>query len=250
MSHRISSLPPVALCLGLALVAGCGRAPKPLQNEGRTITVAVIPRITSPIEATAALGGAHKAAAELGLQMQWHAPAESATVAGQTAVFDKAVADDVNAILLAPVDGKALAPHVRAATRRGIPVVIFDSALEGREGIDYLSFITTSEESAGAGAAQTLMRLIGDGVSHGGKILLIRSAESVANTSRRENSFVETLTRDEKFELLPQHTPMAQLPTRSGSRRACWANWLRITASNWTAFSLRAGLFPKVSSTP
>lgn len=37
-------------------------------------------------------------------------------------------------MLLAPTDSKALAAEVRTATAKGLPVLIFDSAVEGEAG--------------------------------------------------------------------------------------------------------------------
>ena len=68
------------------------------------------------------------------------------------------LAQGVDGIVLAPLDDRALAPVVRDARAPEIPVTIIDSALDSQ---DYVSFIATDNERAGALAAERLGTLLG-----------------------------------------------------------------------------------------
>ena len=96
------------------------------------------------------------------------------------------LAQGVDGIVLAPLDDRALAPVVRDARARKIPVTIIDSALDSQ---DYVSFIATDNERAGALAAERLGTLLGGA----GDVLVLRYAEGSASTVAREAGFLKTL---------------------------------------------------------
>jgi ribose transport system substrate-binding protein len=74
---------------------------------------------------------------ELGVNIEWQGPLDDSKIAEQIGIFNNLAASGVSGIVLAPCDDKALAPHVRNAMKRGIPVVIFDSPLDGKQGRDF-----------------------------------------------------------------------------------------------------------------
>lgn len=49
---------------------------------------------------------------------------------------------------MAPVNAKALREPVMTAAEQRIPVVVFDSALEGEAGRDFVSFVATDNRAA------------------------------------------------------------------------------------------------------
>src|SRR5207247_1397371 len=72
---------------------------------------------------------------------------------------------------------------VKAAKDAKIPVVIFDSDLQGN---DYESFVATDNLGAGRIAADHLAKLLGDK----GKVLVLRYQEGSASTAQREQGFL------------------------------------------------------------
>jgi ribose transport system substrate-binding protein len=72
---------------------------------------------------------------------------------------------------------------------RKIPVVIFDSALKGEPGKDFLSFVATNNRRGGQMAGEHLAKLLGGK----GKVVLLRYAVGSASTEEREAGFMEVI---------------------------------------------------------
>jgi ribose transport system substrate-binding protein len=142
----------------------------------------MIPKATQATFWNQVRGGAEKAAAELGVELVWKGPARDNDRAAQKEVIQRFIAEGVDGILLAPTDSKALAPDVTAAAAKGIPVLIYDSAVEGQAGKDFVSFVATDNSAAGHLGGRALMNLIGAG----GKAVLFRHMEGHESTTKRE----------------------------------------------------------------
>ena len=189
----------LALGLTLALFSACS---KPSDSASATtsepdasskITLAAIPKATTHSYWKAAEAGARRAAAEFGVTLEWQGPLDDSKVADQIGIFNNLAASGLQGIMLAPCDDKALAPHVRSAAKRGIPVVVFDSPLDAEQGTDFVNFVSTDNKAAGATAAKTLEALIGGTPPHDGNILVIRFTEGSASTRLREEGFAGEL---------------------------------------------------------
>ena len=108
------------------------------------------------------------------------------------------VAQKVDGILLSPVDARALLGPVKTASGQGIPVVIFDSALEGEAGRDFVSFVATDNRAAGRMAGQRLAHRLGGQ----GKVVLFRKLAGSASTTSREEGFLEAIAEYPQIEVL------------------------------------------------
>ena len=148
--------------------------------------IAVIPKGTTHEFWKAVHAGAVKAARELDVDVIWKGPVKEDDRDEQIKVMETFLAQGVDGIVLAPLDDRALAPVVRDARARKIPVTIIDSALDSQ---DYVSFIATDNERAGALAAERLGTLLGGA----GDVLVLRYAEGSASTVAREAGFLKTL---------------------------------------------------------
>ncbi len=180
------------------LLTGCGKSSDsaPVADGSPAparIRIAAIPKATTHSYWKAAEAGVRRAAAEFNVELEWQGPLDDSKVADQIGIFNNLAASGVQAILLSPCDDKALAPMVRNAAKRGMPVAIFDSPLDAKQGVDYINFVATDNRAAGATAAQTLTGLIGDAPGHGGKVLMIRFTEGSASTRLREEGFTSGL---------------------------------------------------------
>src|ERR1043166_1857722 len=184
-----------------------GESPsQPGGGDGKKLTIAVIPKATTHSYWKAAEAGARKAAEEFGASIEWQGPLDDSKIADQIGIFNNLAASGVSGIVLSPCDDKALAPHVRNATKRGIPVVIFDSPLDGKQGVDFVNFIATDNKNAGATAAEELIKLVGDNPQYGGNVLMIRFTEGSASTRLREEGFVDKLKTSNLKIAAQQHT--------------------------------------------
>ena len=151
--------------------------------------IAVIPKGTTHSFWKSVEAGARQAAQELGAEIIWKGPLKEDDRAQQIAVVQQFVSSGVDAILLAPLDDTALRNPVRSAGEHNIPVVIFDSALKGEAGKDFVSFVATNNRRGGELAGAELARLL----NGKGKVVLLRYAEGSASTAEREAGFLSVI---------------------------------------------------------
>jgi ribose transport system substrate-binding protein len=170
------------LSCALLLLAACGEPPA---AAGRP-RVAVIPKGTTHVFWQAVAEGARAAAGPAGVDVVWKGPLQENDRAQQIQLVQQFVGEGIAGIALAPLDHTALAPVVAAARAKGIPVVIFDSALHGTPGEDFASYIATDNLRAGAMAGEHLGRLLGGK----GRIVMLRYQVGSASTEQREEGFL------------------------------------------------------------
>ncbi len=154
--------------------------------------IAVIPKGTTHSFWKSVEAGARQAGAELGAEIIWKGPLKEDDRAQQIGVVQQFLGSGVNAIVLAPLDDTALRSPVKSAAERNIPVVIFDSALKGEPGKDFLSFVATDNKRGGRIGGEELTRLLGSK----GKVVLLRYAEGSASTTEREAGFLEVMKQN------------------------------------------------------
>ncbi|HET7537050.1 MAG TPA: substrate-binding domain-containing protein [Candidatus Didemnitutus sp.] len=154
--------------------------------------IAVIPKGTTHSFWKSVEAGARQAGAELGAEIVWKGPLKEDDRAQQIGVVQQFLGAGVNAIVLAPLDDTALRSPVKSAMERNIPVVIFDSALKGEAGKDFVSFVATDNKRGGRIGGEELARLLGGK----GKVVLLRYAEGSASTMEREAGFLEVMKQN------------------------------------------------------
>jgi len=158
-------------------------------------TIAVIPKGTSHEYWKSVHAGAAKAAAELDVDIVWKGPAKENDREGQIAVMEDAIVRGVDAIAFAPLDDTALVPVARDAAAQGIPVVVFDSALDwdGKA-----AFVATDNLAGGRLGGERLAELL-DGK---GRVLLLRYLEGSASTTKREQGFLDAIAQHAGIEVV------------------------------------------------
>ncbi len=199
MARQLISL---SLIVGLALLlAGCNRKPeaeRPTGSEAKTpakvpaatqLRVAVIPKGTTHEFWKSVHAGALKAQKELdAVQVIWKGPLKEDDRAAQITVVEDFITQQVDGIVLAPLDDKALVKPVKEAVAAGIPVVIFDSSLADKS---YVSFVATDNYKGGCIAAQRMGELL----AGKGDVLVLRYQEGSASTTKREQGFLDTIAK-------------------------------------------------------
>ncbi|MCA9289862.1 MAG: substrate-binding domain-containing protein [Phycisphaerales bacterium] len=198
---RTRLLPP---CLvALALLAGCGsstdpNAATPGTGSGTTpgsgsgadrTTIVMIPKGTTHVFWKAVERGARDAAAAHDVDLVWKGPLKENDRAQQIQLVQQFIVQDVDAIALAPLDQDALVTPVADAAASGIPVVIFDSALTGTSGTDFVSFIATDNEAGGRLGGDHLATLL----EPGDDVVLLRYLVGSASTLQRESGFLAAM---------------------------------------------------------
>jgi len=178
----------VVLCL-----TGCSK--KNVPNEGGRLTVAVIPKGTIHEFWKTVHAGAEKAGAELDVEILWKGSLKEDDRDAQISVLENIIVREVDGIVLAPLDDAALRKPVETAMRSDIPVVIFDSGLQGD---NYVSYVATDNFKAGQRAGEYMAELL-DGK---GKVIVLRYSEGSDSTTKREDGFLDDIGAWDGIEIL------------------------------------------------
>jgi ribose transport system substrate-binding protein len=153
---------------------------------GKRLQIAVVPKGTTHEFWKSVHAGAVKAAKELDVEIVWKGPLKEDDLKQQIDVVNTFVARGVSGIVLAPLNDSALRAPVKAAKQANIPVVVFDSDLQGD---DHVSFVATDNQAAGKLAADAMARTL-DGK---GNVVVLRYQEASASTQNREKGFIDGL---------------------------------------------------------
>ena len=159
---------------------GCKTDSKPV--------IGVVPKGANHIFWQTVHAGAIKAADEHGYRVEWNAPALEIDASRQIEIVDAMINRKVKGIALAPVDRKALVSVVERAKREGVPVAIFDSALDTNE---RLSYVATNNAEGGRIAA----RRIGELLDGKGKVAVIGFMPGSGATMEREDGFQDEMRK-------------------------------------------------------
>jgi ribose transport system substrate-binding protein len=161
------------------------------------LMLAVIPKGTAHVYWQAMHAGSNKAGQELGVEINWIGPEREDDRQQQIALVDNQVINQVDGIVLCPLDDVALKRPVRSAAKSGIPVVILDSGLQDAED-DYVSYIATDNFAGGKLAADKLAELMG----HKGRVAMLREGEGAGSTEARAEGFLKAMDTYPEIEVV------------------------------------------------
>ena len=172
---------------------------QPLVLTQEKLKIVVIPKSNTALFWKIAHTGAKLGAvASGGVDIIWRAPEMENDITKQISIVEQSIAEGVSGIALAPLDNKALAESVAKAAKKKIPVIIFDSALKGTAGKDFLSFISVNNKMAGSLAGEHLAKLLGGK----GKVVMLRYMVSKSNISDREDGFLEAVAKYQGIQVI------------------------------------------------
>jgi len=189
MAQRSRVLPFIAVpIIGLTVLAAavCGPSRSGDGAGGRPLRIAVIPIGTTHEFWKSVHAGALAAARELGVEILWKGPLKEDDRNEQIQIVETLAGSGVDALVLSPLDDRALMRPVAEARRDGIPTVIFNSALQGEE---HAAFIATDNSLGGTLAAREIGRRTGGR----GRLIMVRLMVGVEGTTKREEGFLATL---------------------------------------------------------
>jgi ribose transport system substrate-binding protein len=170
----------VWIAASLIACSACGRS-------GQRV-VGVVPKGASHIFWQTVHAGAIKAAGEYGFSVDWSAPPLEVDASRQIEIVDAMINRGVSGIALAPVDKQALIAVVERAADKGIPVAIFDSAIDTSK---VISYVATDNTEAGRMAARRMGEVLGGK----GKVGIIGFMAGSASTMEREHGFQDETRR-------------------------------------------------------
>jgi ribose transport system substrate-binding protein len=163
--------------------------------------IAMIPKGTTHVFWKTVEAGAREAAASLEVDLVWKGPLKENDRGQQIAIVEQFVTEGVSAIALAPLDAAALRRPVAMAGQRKIPVVIFDSALQGEAGKDFVSLVATDNRRGGELGGTRL----GDLLAGTGKVVLLRYQVGSASTEDREAGFAAAVATRPDLTVISDH---------------------------------------------
>ena len=175
-----------AFGLSLALALGASGFACKKKEGGSQLKIAVIPKGTTHEFWKAVHAGAAKAGQESNVEIIWKGPLKEDDLKEQIDIVQSFTAQGVSGIVLAPLNDKALSKSVKDATNSNVPVLVFDSDLQGD---DHVAFVATDNFAAGKLAGEEMAKLLGDK----GNVVVLRYQESSASTQNRENGFLDAI---------------------------------------------------------
>ncbi len=179
----------------LVTISGCDRSPdRSTSSSGNNSTSAATDRLTIAVIPKAVGGefwetveqGARDAARELDVDIKWEGALTETELAEQNKIIENMVNLDVDGMALAPLSNRTMRRPVENAVEAGIPVVIFDSAVDGDA---HISFVATDNRAGGALAAKFLIDRLGESKK---RLFLLRFIQGTASTEERAQGFLET----------------------------------------------------------
>jgi ribose transport system substrate-binding protein len=158
------------------------------------LTIAVIPKGTTheywkSIHAGAIQAQKELTAAGIPVTIIWKGPLREDDRDQQVQVVENFIGRQVDGIVLAPLDNRALVAPVEEAAEAHIPVVVIDSGLKSAKPV---SFIATNNTEGGRIAGRRLGQLLGGQ----GSALMLCYAVGSASTEEREAGFLEVMKNE------------------------------------------------------
>ncbi len=157
-------------------------------TDSDRLVIAVIPKAHGAQFWETVKEGAEAAAKEMDVDMRWEGPQNETEIAKQNKIIDNMITLGVDGIALAPLNPKSMRKPVQQAVDEGIPVVIFDSAVDGDA---ETSFIATDNKQGGVQGAKHLIGLLGN--KPAAKVMLMGFIQGTASTDARADGFRETV---------------------------------------------------------
>lgn len=122
----------------------------------------------------------------------------------QISIVENLITQNVDAIVIAPMDGRALVPPVAKALEAGIHVVnidvMFDDATMEEYGVE-VPFIGPDNVEAAKAVGDVLAKELGPG----GKVIIIEGVQAAVNAQQRKEGFMQSIDEYE-LELLSSNT--------------------------------------------
>ena len=146
-------------------------------TESDRLTIAAIPKATGGDFWETVEVGARRAASELGIELKWEGTLTETEIAEQTKIIENMINLGVDAIALAPLNNQAQRKPVQSAVDNGVPVVIFDSAVDGDA---HSSFIATDNVLGGALGA----RFVAEKRPSAKRVIIFRYVQGTASTTK------------------------------------------------------------------
>ena len=141
--------------------------------------------------------GAKKAAEDLGVELSWVSAEFNGDIEGQIAVVEGELVKQPDAMVLVPMNAKALIPKIREANQLGIPVITADTRAE--EGLaDVVTFVGLDERLSYKGMAEFVVEHLGGK----GQVAILEGFRGSSTAEERLVGMHEVLDAAEGIEIV------------------------------------------------
>ncbi len=158
-------------------------------SGGDQVTIAVIPKGTTHIYWQSVKAGAEAAGKENNVKILWSGPELETDRERQIQIIEDFMVQNVDGIVLAPLDSKAIVPSVEKISNSGIPCVIIDSGVDTE---NYLCFAATDNYMGGVLAARRMGKILDEK----GNVIVVKYQPGSDSTTKRENGFIDTIGKE------------------------------------------------------
>jgi ribose transport system substrate-binding protein len=166
------------------------------------LRIAVIPKSNTAMFWKSVHSGAKLGGVALGgVEVLWKASRKENDIEQQIIIVEECISEGVSGIILAPLDKDALAGPVAKAAKKKIPVLIYDSALKGTPGKDFICYVGIDNKKAGSVAGEQLAKML-EGI---GKVVLLRYMVSQSNITNREEGFLEEIAKHKGMQVIEKN---------------------------------------------
>ncbi len=173
----------VAMAVAIVCQVGCNRSGG--DSSDGSLRIAVVPKATGGEFWETVESGARDAAKELGVEIKWEGTLTETEISEQNRIIENMVNLGVDGMAVAPLNAKATRKSIAGAVDAGIPVVVFDSAVDGDA---HVCFVATNNKQGGMLGAQRMIDLFGDKKAD---VLVIRFLQGTGSTEARVTGFIE-----------------------------------------------------------
>jgi ribose transport system substrate-binding protein len=169
-----------AVLLNFLTLMGC--------NRQHQTTIAVIPKASADIYWQSVHAGAVKSGLQNKVRVVWDGPPNETDIAGEMKIVETMINRQVDAIALAPSDSTAFKIVIARAAAAHIPVIVYDSGVEGN---GYTSFVATDNYLGGQMGADRMGEILGGK----GTVVILKNVPGAASSTARESGFRDRLTK-------------------------------------------------------
>jgi ribose transport system substrate-binding protein len=134
-----------------------------------------------------------------GAKVEVYSVSSHEAVEEQVSAVESLISRKVDAIILAAIDSKGLAPVVDKATTAGIPVILVDSGVQGAK---YITVVQTDNVAASSLAADYAAALLSDR----GKVAQLEGEPASETAQLRKKGFHEEIAKYKNIELVASIT--------------------------------------------
>lgn len=131
--------------------------------------------------------GALRAESTLGVKMRWEGTVSETEIAEQNKIIENMVNLGVDGLAIAPLNRVAQRKQIEQAVKAGIPVVVFDSAVDGSA---HSSFVATDNAKAGEMGGEHLARLM---AGKAARVMVMRFVQGTGSTEARADGCIKAL---------------------------------------------------------